>query len=151
MKPKQRKIIGRREWVSFPDLDLLNIEAKIDSGAYTAALHCQEVKQFTKNGIDYASFLLMDPQHPHFESKTIEWPVYRIKAVKNSFGQTENRVIIKTKLDFFDNIYEIELSLADRSGMDYPVLLGRKVLKKKFLVDASQVHYAALRKIIEYT
>ena len=150
MKPKIRKIIGRREWVSFPELGLINIEAKIDTGAYTSSIHCKEVKQFSKSGRDFVTFLLLDPIHPLFENKLIEWPVYKIKPVKNSFGQVEDRIIIKTKLDFFDKHYEVEISLADRSAMDYPVLLGRKVLKKRFLVDASKVHYASKRKIIEY-
>ena len=150
MKPKIRKVIGRREWISFPELGLLNIEAKIDTGAYTSSLHCKELKEFKKNGQDYVSFLLLDPLHPLFENNLIEWPVYKVKPVKNSFGQVENRIFIKTKLDFFDKIYEVEISLADRSGMDYPVLLGRKVLKKRFLVDASKVHYASRRKTIEY-
>ena len=150
MKPKVRRIIGRREIVSFPDLDLLNIEAKIDTGAYGSALDCKEVKQFKENGQDYVSFIPLDQEHPSFEHKQIKWPVFRIKPVKNSSGQAEERVFIKTKLEFFDEIYEIEISLADRSMMDYPILLGRKILKKKFLVDVSKVHYAANRKIIEY-
>lgn len=150
MKSKTRKIIGRREWVSFPELDLFNIEAKIDTGAYTSSLHCKELKQFTKNGLEYVSFLLIDFENSNFDSKIIDWPVYKIKSVKNSFGQAEDRIVIKTKLDFFDKVYEVELSLADRSAMDYPVLLGRKLLKKRFLVDSSKVHYADQKKIIEY-
>ena len=150
MKKAIRSIIGRREIVSFPELELLNIEAKIDTGAYTSALHCKEVKQFTKNGIEYVSFILLDSGHPLFENKKTEWPVYKVKQVKNSFGDAEERFIIKTKLDFFDHQYEIEISLADRSLLDYPVLLGRKALRKKFIVDVSKLHYASKRKTIEY-
>ena len=150
MKKPVRYIIGRREPVSFPQLGLLNIEAKIDTGAYTSSLHCKEVKQFTKDGTDYVSFLLLDPEHPLFENKLIEWPVYKIKQVKNSFGQVEERIVIKTIIDFLDFNYEIEISLADRSLMDYPVLLGRKAIRKKFIVDVSKLHYASKRKMVEY-
>ncbi len=150
MKPKLRKIIGRRELVSFPELGLMNIEAKIDTGAYTSSLHCMEVKQFIKNEKPFVSFMLFDNGNSLFGNNTIQFPIYKIKNVKNSFGQVEERIIIKTKLDFFDKIYDVEISLADRSAMDYPVLLGRKVLKKRFLVDVSKVNYAAKRKIIEY-
>src|ERR1022692_627174 len=115
MKPQTRKMIGRRELVSFPDLGLFGIEAKIDTGAYTSSIHCKEVKHFTKNNVDYLSFMLLDPAHTLFDNKTIECPVYRKKRVKNSFGQAEERFVIKTMLDFFDEHYEIELSLADRS------------------------------------
>ena len=150
MKKAIRSIIGRREIVSFPEIGLLNIEAKIDTGAYTSSLHCKEVKQFTRNGIEYVSFLLLDQEHPLFENKMIEWPVYKIKQVKNSFGDAEERFIIKTKIDFFDIVYEIEISLADLSLLDYPVLLGRKALRKKFIVDVSKLHYASKRKTFEY-
>ena len=145
MKPQTRKMIGRRELVSFPDLGLFGIEAKIDTGAYTPSIDCKEVKHFTKNNVDYLSFMLLDPAHTLFDNKTIECPVYRKKRVKNSFGQAEERFVIKTMLDFFDEHYEIELSLADRSLMEYPLLLGRKVLRRKFVVDVSKIHYAPKR------
>jgi hypothetical protein len=150
MKPKIRKIIGRREWVSFPELGLVNIEAKIDTGAYTSALHCKDVKQFVKDDKAYVSFMILDNGQSLFDNHIIKSPIHKIKKVKNSFGQVEERIIVKTRLDFFDKVYVVEISLADRSAMDYPVLLGRKVLKKRFLVDASKVHYAAKRKTIEY-
>lgn len=35
-----KKIIGRTDLIDFPELDLWNIGAKIDSGAYTSAIHC---------------------------------------------------------------------------------------------------------------
>ena len=147
MRPRKRKIIGRREIVNFPDLGLFNIEAKIDTGAYTSSIHCKEVKLYKKNDVDFVSFQLLDPAHPLFDNKSIEWPLYKTKLVKNSFGQVEQRFVFKTKISFFDELYDIELSLADRSMMDYPLLLGRKVLKNKFVVDVSKIHYAAKQKI----
>ena len=146
MKPQTRKIIGRRELVNFPELGLSGIEAKIDTGAYTSSIHCKEVTPFTKNNKDYVSFVLLDPAHDLFDNKTIEYPVYKRKLVKNSFGQAEERFVIKTLFDFFDEQYEIEISLADRSLMEYPLLLGRKVLRRKFIIDVSKIHYAPKRK-----
>jgi hypothetical protein len=147
MKPVNRKIIGRRELVNFPGLGLSGIEAKIDTGAYTSSIHCKEVKSFTKSEIEYVSFMLLDKEHPLFDNKLITAPVYKKKSVKNSFGQAEQRFVIKTMIDFFDEYYEIEISLADRSLMDYPLLLGRKVLRRRFIVDVSKIHYAPKRKI----
>jgi hypothetical protein len=147
MKYVNRKIIGRREHVNFPELGLENIEAKIDTGAYTSSIHCKEVKQLKKNNNEFVSFTLLDPEHPLFENEPIEWPLFKIKQVKNSFGQVEKRFVIKTKISFFDELYEIEISLADRSLMEYPLLLGRKVLKRKFIVDVSKLHYAPNKKI----
>src|SRR5665213_589342 len=133
MKPVPRKIIGRRELVNFPDMGLFEIEAKIDTGAYTSSIHCKEVNPFIKNDVEYVSFILLDPHHLLYENKLLVAPVYKKKLVKNSFGQAEERVIIKTIFDFCDENYEVEISLADRSSMDYPLLLGRKVLRRKFI------------------
>ena len=59
---------------------------------------------------------------------------------KSSNGQTELRVFVKTKIIFFNKEHEIELSLTNRSEMKYPILVGRKFLKNKFLVDVSKKH-----------
>jgi hypothetical protein len=146
MKPYTRKIIGRRELVDFPELGLINIEAKIDTGAYTSSIHCEQIKPYKKDNKDYVSFILLDPVHPLYGETPVEWPLYKIKNVKNSFGQVEERYVIKTKISFFNELYDIEVSLADRSLMDYPLLLGRKVLKKKFIVDVSKIHFAQKQK-----
>jgi hypothetical protein len=147
MKPYSRKIIGRRELVNFPGLGLKEIEAKIDTGAYTSSIHCKDLKHYKKNNQDYVSFTLLDPEHPLNEKNEVEWPISKVKKVKNSFGQVEERYVIKTQISFFDELYDIEVSLADRSLMDYPLLLGRKALKKKFIVDVSKLHFAPKQKI----
>jgi hypothetical protein len=141
MKPK-KKIIGRRELVDFPSLDLCAIEAKIDTGAYTSSIHCKDVSAVEKKGELYVTFTVLDEKHPQFSEKPLTCPVSRIKSVKNSFGQVEERYCIITPIMFYNQIYDTELSLADRSLMDYPVLLGRKAIQKRFLVDVSRVNCA---------
>jgi len=141
MKPK-KKIIGRRELVDFPGLDLFAVDAKIDTGAYTSSIHCKDVSAAEKKDGLYVTFTVLDEKHPQFSEKPITSPVSRVKNVKNSFGQVEERYCIITQIMLFDQLYETELSLADRSLMDYPVLLGRKALQKRFLVDVSRVNCA---------
>lgn len=134
----KKKTIGRREIVDFPELGILGIEAKIDTGAYTSAIHCCDVQHFIKEGKEFISFLLLDPTHPQYENKTFVWPLFEHKEIKNSFGQKEERFSILTKMMIYGTSINVELSLADRSQMEYPVLLGRKVLSKRFLVDVSK-------------
>ena len=138
MKRRTKRIIGRREIVDFPDLGLLGIEAKIDTGAYTSSIHCAEVHEYDREGVPFVSFLLLDPDHPQWTQTPIHWPLARKKMVKNSFGQSEERFVIKTNLVMFEEPFEVELSLADRSAMDYPVLLGRKAIRRRFLVDVTR-------------
>src|ERR1700758_1346528 len=126
------KTIGRKDRIDFPQLRLNDIDAKIDTGAYTSAIHCHSIKVIDKDGEQRVRFNLLDPSHPSYNNKTFTLPIYKRRKIKNSFGQVEERYIIKTKILLFSELFDIELSLTDRSKMEYPVLLGRKVLRNRF-------------------
>lgn len=135
-----KTIIGRREKVDLPDFNLNQIEAKIDTGAYTSALHCQKVKTVVRNGQEYVAFQLLDAAHPHFKNQIFEFPIHKVKKIKSSNGSVQSRYIIKSTLKLGNDTFQIEFSLADRSRMEYPILIGRKALKNKFLIDVSKKH-----------
>jgi len=140
MKTKsQQKIIGRTELVDLPEWSFNDLEAKIDTGAYTSSLHCHDIQYFKKNEENWIKFYLLDPEHEAYNEQEICMPVHAQKDVKSSNGETELRYFIKTKIDLFDEIFDIEFSLTDRSAMKYPLLLGRKFLQKTmFLVDVTK-------------
>ena len=131
-KPKQT--IGKSEVVDFPDLGLMGISAKIDTGAYTSALHCHEIQII--DGILYFKFL--DPSHPIYSEKQQKFTTFTQKDIKNSFGETEKRYIIKTRVRIGRRIIKSVISLTNRGTMRYPVLIGRKLLKRRFIVDVEQ-------------
>lgn len=137
---KAKRVIGRREKADFPELGLSEIDAKIDTGAYTSAIHCHDVEIFEQDGEQRVRFKLLDPNHKAYNHKSFETRVHKIKKIKSSSGQAQMRCIIKTKINFTDKPFEIELSLADRSAMEYPVLIGRKALVGRFVVDVSQLN-----------
>lgn len=137
---KFKHIIGRKEKISFPELKLQDIDAKIDTGAYTSSIHCSEIKASKEGDTEMISFRLLDHQHPDYNHKLFKMPLHDKRKIKSSFGDLQTRYVIKTKVEFFEQLYDIELSLADRSKMEYPVLLGRKLLMKNFLVDVSRVN-----------
>lgn len=138
MQKSEKKIIGRIEKIDLPNLSLFNLDAKIDTGAYTSSLHCHEVERFVKEGQNWVKFYVLDPDHPEYEEKTYESTIHKIKKVKSSNGQIEERVIIKQKTQFQKYKRTIELSLTNRSEMKYPVLIGRKFLTGSFIVDVSK-------------
>lgn len=72
--------------------------------------------------------------------KSYTFPVYKIKKVKSSNGQIEERVIIRVKTHFFGQKTNIQLSLTNRSEMKYPVLIGRRFIADKFIVDVSEMY-----------
>lgn len=139
-KPKpEKKVIGRREMVSFPELNIEEIEAKIDTGAYTSAIHCSDIHEEIKpDGTKVIALDLLDPSHPQYNHKKLEFSAYDLREIKNSFGDVQERYVIKTKIQLFDEIIEAEFSLSDRSDMKYPVLIGRKLLQRRFIVDVAR-------------
>ena len=57
--------------------------------------------------------------------------------------QHQKRYVINASVYFYGKKYKITLSLSDREKMNYPVLIGRKFLNKKFMVDVSQKNITA--------
>lgn len=130
--------IGRVEVVDLPEWELLELEAKIDTGAYSSSLHCHHIEEFKKDGKSFVRFNLLDPEHPAYNEKLFELPIFDQRDVKSSNGQIQTRYFVKTNIDFFNTTYPIELSLTDRSEMKYPLLIGRKFLTGKFVVNVQQ-------------
>ena len=144
----EKKVIGRRELVSFPELDIDEIEAKIDTGAYTSAIHCSDIHEETKpDGTKVIALDLLDPSHPQYNHKKLKFSEYDLREIKSSFGEVQERYVIRIKIKIFDETFEEEFSLSDRSDMKYPVLIGRKLLKGRFIVDVSRRNLAHKLKI----
>lgn len=134
---KVKKTIGRKDKVDFPELELNNIDIKIDTGAYTSAIHCHKIKVVEINDTKILKFTLLDPTHPQYEGKELSTENFKEKRIKSSFGRSENRFIIKTNIRLFGKKYIITLSLSERGEMRFPVLIGRKFLMGKYVVDTS--------------
>jgi hypothetical protein len=132
-KKNQPRLIGRREYVDFPLLSISHVEAKIDTGAYTSSIHCKHIEQVNRNGKEMLEFKLMDDTVHSVEA-------YAQKFIKNSFGEKEERFIIKTLIHIGKKKILTTLSLSDRGSMRYPVLIGRRLLKGKFIVDVNLVY-----------
>lgn len=136
---KGLKIIGRVAEVDFPGWDLYGLKAKVDTGAYTSSLHCHSIKEIKEEGGESrVRFRLLDPSHDSYQKQSVEMPVTRRKKVRSSNGTTEERIFIKASLFLLEQELEGEFSLNDRSDMRYPVLLGRKLLRGRFLVDVTR-------------
>lgn len=144
---KKTRLIGRFEKVDFPDLGLLDIEAKVDTGAYSSALHCHDITKAVRKGKEVLTFKLLDPDHPNYEDKPLSIEEFKESTVKNSFGQREKRFKIKTRVRLGRKIYKTEFTLTNRKEMRFPVLLGRKVLKNRFLVDVSKINLLEKRSV----
>lgn len=138
MAKRKLQIIGTTDCIDFLDVEIENLPCKIDTGAAISAIHADRIRIIEKNGVDYLAFKLLDKKHPKFNNKEILTSDFTEKRIKNSFGEAENRFQVKLKIRVFDKVYNSSFTLTNRKQMAYPVLLGKKFLKGKFLVDVSQ-------------
>ena len=130
--------IGRVDKADFPELSLLDIDLKIDSGAYTSSIHCANIEEISVNGEKSIKFTLLDPEHPLYNNKEFSTKKYTSKAVKSSNGISEERFLIETEIFIFNQLFPIHLTLTERKDMKFPILLGRKFLNKKFIIDTAK-------------
>ncbi len=136
-KPKKPlTIIGRAEKISLPDFGQINIPAKIDTGADSSSIWASNITE-DMSGLE---FTLFAPNSEFYsgESIRVDKKDYTITRVENSFGQRENRYKIKLKIGVKGRVVRASFTLADRAEKTYPVLLGRRLLKGKFLVDVHE-------------
>ncbi len=134
-----KKIIGQKELISIPDLHLYDLDAKIDTGADSNALHCDDII-IDENG--FVTFTLLDEVHSSYHGKKITLPIYKIKKIKSSNGIVQHRPSIQVMVTFFGKSYKTVISLTNRADMKYPMLIGRRFLANKFLVDVSKEYLA---------
>lgn len=145
----KRIVIGRKDIADFEQLNLRIIEVKVDSGAYTSSFHCHKIERFEKDGEDWVKCNFLDPKHEMYHEKEFCFQIHKIRRVKSSNGIVEERYSIVTEITIFNKNYPIELTLTERPDMKYPVLLGRKFLSKKFVIDTSKKNLSAKGEIFE--
>ncbi|OEK06638.1 ATP-dependent zinc protease family protein [Roseivirga misakiensis] len=134
---KKLKTIGRSDIVDLPDLNLSDIKAKVDTGAYTSSINCSRVKLKEVDGIKTLSFYIPGSRIHEKKARKFTTTQFQKRKIRSSNGMTESRYVIKTRLIIFGKERKLELSLADRSKMKFPILLGRKFLTDRFIVDVS--------------
>lgn len=134
------KIIGRREYVDFPLLGITSIESKIDTGAYTSTLHCHDIYVKSINNMPTLFFKLLDPSHTKYNEQEQSTTAFTQKHIKSSSGEVEERFIIRTLIVLGGKKIRTSISLTDRASMRYPVLIGRKMIKNKFIINVNLIH-----------
>lgn len=121
------KKIGRTEKIYFPKLNGSVITGKIDTGAYSAALHVDFVK------VEDSGLKVKVSNHTYIFH---EWTEIEVKS---SNGKVQKRFGIKLKMILGKKKYSIFVTLTDRKKMKYQLLIGRKFIHNNdFLVDVKK-------------
>lgn len=138
MKNKKSKIIvGNQEWCSFPGLGVPAIKARVDSGAKTSSMHAFNIRNFQRDGQRWVSFEVHPLQNDRQTVIRCERPVLDKRVVKSSSGVPETRYVISATIKIGSEIWDIQLTLANRDSMGYRMLLGREAMNGRMIVDTS--------------
>jgi hypothetical protein len=131
-----RDTVGWAEYVRIYPGNLL-VEARIDTGAELSSLHCDCITPFEREGEKWVSFVV---ETSDGMPVLMEQRVLRIAKIKRHFGEVQERMVINLGVCLGATYKEAEVTLVDRSGLTYPMLIGRDFLGGDFLVDPSASH-----------
>jgi hypothetical protein len=128
-------IIGWKEWIGLPDLGIPAVKAKIDTGARTSALHIFNLEEFAANDQRMVRFGIHPLQRRKDIVRFCEAPVLEKRRVKDSGGHIEKRYVIRTTAVMGAASWPIDITLTNRDLMLFRMLLGRKAVENRFLIN----------------
>ncbi len=128
-------IIGWREWIILPDLNIQKIKAKIDTGARTSALHAFWVEAYKKKHQQWVKFAIHPDQYNLDIVLECDAPVKDRRIVTDSGGHRQHRYVIETLFQLGPCTFIAELTLTNRDTMQFRMLLGRTAINNHFLVN----------------
>jgi hypothetical protein len=136
MNSVQLTIIGRAERADLLDLGVKSVPVKIDTGADASSIWAHVVERRDDNlhviFFDEQSEFYTGEEHVFYDGE------FQITRVANSFGHRQIRYKIKLRIKLKGRIINGTFTLSDRSQKLYPILIGRSLLTKKFIVDVSK-------------
>jgi hypothetical protein len=128
-------VVGRKEYLAFPEWGLAHVRAKVDTGAYSSALDVAGYDLFEGETGLRARLRLTPRRRRPGQPTEVEAPVVRLVTVTSSSGAREKRPLIETTIRLGPVLRRVRLTLANRTGLRCPMLLGRQALAGAFLVD----------------
>lgn len=141
----QKQVIGWREWVGLPGLDVAAIKAKVDTGARSSALHAFDVHTFLRRGVEMVRFVVHPYQRDVQTTVDAEAPLVDRRWVRSSGGHRTWRAVIHTTLRLGEQERTIDLTLVNRDEMGFRMLLGRQAIREAFVVDPGRSYVVGKR------
>ncbi len=140
-------VTGLSEWIALPELGMVGLRAKIDTGASTSSLHASEIQPFRRDGERWVRFTahfgtLVQRRH------RCEARVLSLKTIRSSNGQTQTRYVIRTSLALGDRVWPVDFTLACRKTMRFRVLLGARALIDGQLVVNPALNYVQAKPLL---
>ena len=130
-------VIGAVEWASVEPGDI-SMEARIDTGAESTSIHAENIQLLERDGKRSVRFTILDPATD--EAVEMEKRFRRRVLLKQQAGEMERRYVVRMWITLGETRARVDVTLTDRSGFDYPLLIGRNFLTDHMIVDVSQHH-----------
>ena len=141
-RKKNKKVsltpLGWREWVFLPLYNDFKLKAKIDTGARTSSIHASNIQIYQKEDSQMVKFQIYQSE----SFLDIDTKLVSYKKIKSSFGQTETRPTVHMKIQIGKETWLTEITLAQRSKLTYPMLIGRNSLNKKYIIHSHRSYLA---------
>ena len=129
-----KPVVGRVEALTFIDAGINDLPAKVDTGAYRSSIWATNV--YEKKGELF--FTLLGPESSFYTGKELSTKEYRLVSVESSFGHKQQRYSVFLRVTVAGKRIRSNFTLANRQTKTYPALVGRKMLKGRFVVDVSK-------------
>ena len=137
MKVKDKLLVGCIESCDLPDLEIMDLHIRVDTGAKTSSLHVDNISRQKIGGKVWVNFDLHPEIHSVDSVLTFKALLRDVRTVKSSNGSIEERYVIRTPIRLGDEQWSIDITLTNRSDMSYLMLLGREAMGERLLVDPS--------------
>ncbi|KOO05900.1 ATP-dependent zinc protease family protein [Vibrio hepatarius] len=136
--PTHNIVLGEVEKVTIDTIKQA-FDARVDTGAATSSLNAIDIEEFERNGNNWVRFHLSDGDTPPTEDNWIEAPVIRYVKIRQSTNEdVERRAVVELWVELGKIHEKAQFTLADRSQMSHPVLLGREFIRDIAVVDVSK-------------
>jgi hypothetical protein len=138
----EKQLVGEAERIYLANLDVV-LPARIDTGATTSSIDARNINFFERDGKRWVRFDFVHPTTG--DDATFERQVVRVVRISQSISDDyERRPVIELRFTLGNISQTAEFTLTDRSHLDFPVLIGRNILRDQMVVDVSKQHIAPL-------
>ncbi|MFO0014468.1 MAG: ATP-dependent zinc protease [Planctomycetota bacterium] len=128
-----------------PELGISQLTVKLDTGAVSSSMHAKNIRYFRRHHGDWVRFELGDTVGMTKEDCRCESRLIGFRRIRSSSGHQTQRPVIETMMVLAGFYWTIELTLAHRPTMQFPLLIGRDALAGRCMVDCGQTFLANSR------
>ncbi|MFU8894083.1 MAG: ATP-dependent zinc protease [Luteolibacter sp.] len=135
------QVFGWREKIKIQEIDQ-DFHAKLDTGALTSSIHAEDITLFERDGNKWVRFIATNPREENAKRIPVEAPLVRYARIKEVGGESARREVVRLRIRIGGRSLRGEFTLANRSNMLVPVLIGRTMLKDLGWVDPGRTYLA---------